>query len=136
VVEERLIEVRVSPASDGFALDGLPADRTRTTSDRIRAALLNTGLLSEAPSVTVHLEPAVVAGPTHDLDLALALATLAHHEIVGAGLGWILATGRLGLDGTVFAPDLSDRPTLAEVVRTLCQTPLVESERMFERDAT
>jgi predicted ATPase with chaperone activity len=137
VVEDRLVEVRISPApSDaGFAIEGLPDDRTRTTADRVRAALLSSGLVAEAPSVALRLEPAVGAGPTSDLDLALALAALAHFGLVGVGLRWIMATGRLGLDGTVFAPGIADRPGLGDVVRTLCHTPVVESEHMFEREA-
>jgi predicted ATPase with chaperone activity len=141
VLVDRLVEVRVAsapgagPGDAGFAIEGLPEDRSCTSADRVRAALLNSGLVSEAPSVTLHLEPAVGAGPTSDLDLALALAALAHCGFVGAGLRWILANGRLGLGGTVFAPGLSDHPALAEVARTLCHTPVVESERTFEREA-
>lgn len=134
VVEDRLVEVRVASETGdaGFAIDGLPDDRTRTTADRVRAALLNSGLVSEAPPVSLNLEPAV-GKATSELDLALALAALAHCGLVGRGLRWILATGRLGLDGAVFTSGLSDHPALADLVRTLCHTPVVESERMFEK---
>ncbi len=64
--------------------------------------------------------------------LGLALAALVAAWVVGAGLRWILGAGRLGLDGTVHARDVSEPPTLREVADRLCQTPLLASERMFE----
>ncbi len=135
VVEDRLIELRVEPATGGFGfrIEGLPEDRTRTTADRVRAALLNSGLVREAPAVAIRLEPLIRAGTSSDLDLALALAALAGLGVIGAGLRWILATGRLGLDGTVHARELAERRTLAEVVHSLCHTPMLGFEHMFER---
>ena len=134
VVEDRLIELRVEAATSGVGIrvDGLPENRKRTTADRVRAALVNSGLVREAPPVAIRLEPPVRTGTTSGLDLAVALAVLAQAGGLGSGLGWILATGRLGLDGTVHAPGLADRPTLADVVGSLCQTPMLGFEHMFE----
>ncbi|MGH2554394.1 MAG: magnesium chelatase domain-containing protein, partial [Actinomycetota bacterium] len=134
VVEDRLIEVQAeSAAADGgFRIDGLPENRTRTTADRVRAALINARLLEEAPPMTIRLEPVVRGLRTSELDLAIALAVLVQAGGIGANLQWILATGRLGLDGEVLAPGLGDRLSLADVAETLCHTPVVESELMFE----
>ncbi len=134
VVEDRLIELRVEPlvSEGGLQITGLPERITRTTADRVRAALLNSGLLPESPPVAIHLEPTVQPGATSDLDLALALAVLIQAGMIGAGLRWVLAIGRLGLDGAVHA-GLPERATLADVVRSLCRTRVVESERMFGR---
>lgn len=138
VVEDRLIELRVEPATSGVGIriEGLPGDRTRTTADRVRAALVNCGLVPGAPPVAVRLEPPLRAGTTSGLDLAVALAGLAQAGVLGSGLGWILATGRLGLDGRVHAPGLADGLTLADVVGSLCQTPVLGSEHMFESEST
>lgn len=138
VVQERLIELRVAPATRhaGIQIVGLPAGRTRTTGDRVRAALLNSGLVREAPSVTISLEPGVQCGTTSDLDLAIALASLTQIRTVGAGLRWILATGRLGLDATIHRHGMPDRPSLVDIVELLCRTPVVESEHMFGRGGT
>ncbi len=134
VVGDRLIELRAEPATSGAGIrvEGLPEERTRTTADRVRAALVNSGLVRDVPPVAIRLEPPVRAGTTSDLDLALALAVLAGVGVIGSGLGWILATGRLGLDGTVHARGLTARTTLAGVVGSLCQTPVLGFEHMFE----
>ncbi|MBI2237328.1 MAG: hypothetical protein HYU54_02220 [Actinobacteria bacterium] len=138
VVGDRLIELRVEPAPSGVGIrvEGLPEERTRTTADRVRAALLNSGLVGNVPPMAIRLEPPVRARTTSDLDLALALAVLAGDGVIGSGLGWILATGRLGLDGTVHARGLTARTTLAGVAGSLCQTPMLGFEHMFEEGKT
>jgi predicted ATPase with chaperone activity len=136
LVDDRLIELRVEPLSgeDAMRILGLSDKRARTTADRVRAALINSGLVQEAPPLTIRLEPPVLAGTTSDLDIAIALAALARVGQLGAGLRWILATGRLGLDGTVHARKLAERTSLADVVGSLCHTPVVGFEHMFERE--
>jgi predicted ATPase with chaperone activity len=130
LVEDRLIEVRSEPGA-AFQILGLPEDRSRTTSDRVRAALLNSGLVVEVPSVVIHVQPELRHGPTSDLDLPVALGCLELTDLLG--LPWILARGRLGLDGRVVVPDLVERITLADVLERLCHTPLLGFEHMFER---
>jgi magnesium chelatase family protein len=137
VVQDRLIEVLVEPAFGvpGIRILGLPENRTRTTAERVRAALFNSGLVEEEPSVAIRLEPALRGRSSSELDLPIALAVLAQVGGTGAMLRWILANGRLGLDGEVLAVGLSDRLSLADVARELCRTPVVESERMFEDES-
>ena len=134
VVEDRLIEVLAESAADGIRIVGLPEDRMRTTADRVRAALVNSGMVPSAPSISIRLEPPLSTGPTSDLDLPLALVALAHAGVVGAGLRWVMAAGRLGLDGAVYAEGLVGRITLAEVGESACQTLAVASEHVFEGD--
>ncbi len=134
VVENRLIEVCVSRKADqgGLQIEGLPEDRTRTTADRIRAAVVNSGIAAEVPAVAVRLEPPLSGGRTSNLDLVIALGILARRDLLGARLRWIVADGRLGLDGTIYAEDVTEPLMLREVVQSFaCQTPLVESEHMF-----
>ncbi|MGH2654418.1 MAG: magnesium chelatase domain-containing protein [Actinomycetota bacterium] len=135
-VQNRLVEVRATPgpAGAGLRIDGLPADRGRTTADRVRAALINAGIVAEVPAGVVWLEPAIRTGPTGELDLAVAMAVLASAGLVGGGLRWMLAAGRLRPDGEVWG--VQKRLTLREVVEGLCQTPLVASEQMFEKDGS
>jgi predicted ATPase with chaperone activity len=132
-VGDRLIELVAEPAG-AFGVVGLPDDRARTTADRVRAAMVNSGLLGEAPSVSVRLDPPVRSGPTWNLDLAVALASLASTGLVGRRVRWILASGRLGLDGAVLAPGLEEQVPLAEVVHRFCHTPLLGSEHVFEQE--
>ena len=133
VVDDRLFEVvAIRAADDGLEIEGLPEDRRRTTKDRVRAALINSQLLENVLGLRLCLKPSVTASPTSDLDLPLALAILLSVGVLGDGLRSILATGRLGLDGSVFAHDLPQATTLQDVVAHLCHTPLVESEHMLE----
>jgi len=136
LVDDRLIDLRVEPLAGeaGMRILGLSDKRARTTADRVRAAMVNSGLMQEAPGLTIRLEPSVPAGTTSDLDLAIALAALARVGQLGAGLRWILAIGRLGLDGTVHSRGLSERTSLPDVVGSLCHTPVVGFEHMFERE--
>lgn len=130
-LDDRLVEAAPEPA-DAFRVIGLSAACARTTADRVRAALINSGLVSEAPPVAVRLEPAVIAPQGH-LDVAVALAALASMSRLGSRVGWIFATGRLGLDGTVWGPGLDECLPLDEIVSS-CQTPLLGFELMFEGD--
>jgi predicted ATPase with chaperone activity len=133
VVEDRLIEVRADRGSDrrGMLILGLPAERAGTTADRVRAALLNSGLVQHVPDAVIRLDPPAPTGATSDLDLALALAFLVRFGLVGAGLRWLLATGRLGLDGTVYTSGHVEESTLSRVVESLSDSSAT-IEHMFE----
>ncbi len=115
-VDDRLVEVVVEP-SDHLRVEGLPERRARTTVDRVRSAVVTSGLVEEVPACALSLVPALRSGPTCDLDLALALAVLVRAEVVPERLGWVFATGRLGLDGRVFAEGLIEPVGLGDVVR-------------------
>jgi magnesium chelatase family protein len=116
LADSRLVEVHASPGTP--FIHGLPPERVRTTRDRIRAALINTGLVRELPRVTVRLAPST-SGTTHELDLAIALAILVEAGIAGSGLRWIFATGRLGPDGRVFSTFLEEPGSSVTVVTVL-----------------
>lgn len=137
-VEDRLIEIRVEPvgAAGGLLIEGLPDDRARSTRDRVRAALVNQDLMHDLPPLVLRLEPLALGPATCDLDLPIALALLVRAGVIDSDVRWIFATGRLGLDGSVFAPEVPERTTLGDVVDSLCRTPGVESERMLEGEET
>src|SRR5436190_21929215 len=90
-VGDRLVEVRVAPGplEVGFRIVGLPRDRARTTADRVRAAMVNSGVAPDVPPSQLLLEPCLAHGPTALLDLPIALAALACVGVVDAGLGWV-----------------------------------------------
>lgn len=109
MVEDRLIELRIEPGDGcGPTVVGLPHDRVRSTVDRVRAALVNAGIVQEAPGVVVRLDPPLEGGPTWELDLPIAVAWLAARGRVDPGIRWVMATGRLGLDGRVWSEDLEE----------------------------
>ncbi|MEO8424648.1 MAG: magnesium chelatase domain-containing protein [Actinomycetota bacterium] len=101
-VDDRLIELRAEPggAGSGIHIEGLPHGRARTTGDRVRAAIVNSGLLPREPAGVIRLDPPIAVGATSDLDLPIALAALAQLGVIRQ-VGWIFAGGRLGLDGRI-----------------------------------
>lgn len=98
------VEAHVSSGLPGFSIVGLPDTACREARDRVRAALLSSGLQWPQKRVTVNLAPSGIRKAGSGLDLAIALALLvadgqlAHDCLKGLG-----AVGELGLDGTVRA---------------------------------
>lgn len=116
VAGDRLVEIVVEPGDEGVVVNGLPAARCRTVSDRVQAAIANSGLGVKAAAVRA--EPCLHEGEaTAALDLPIALALLSWDA--PAGSDWVMAAGRLGLDGRIHAPDLREPVWLGDVVRSL-----------------
>ncbi|WP_424211551.1 YifB family Mg chelatase-like AAA ATPase [Streptomyces sp. BI20] len=103
-VEGVLVEVQadLEPGVAAFTLVGLP-DKTLTESrDRVRAALVNSGVPWPQKKLTVGLSPASVPKSGAGFDLAIAGAVLAAAEHVDPrGLVDLVLIGELGLDGRV-----------------------------------
>jgi len=97
-----LVEVHVSNGLPGFAVVGLPDAACREARDRVRAALLSSGLPWPLRRVTVNLAPSGVRKTGAGLDLPIAVGLLvATGELdptAVAGCGFV---GELGLDGTI-----------------------------------
>jgi magnesium chelatase family protein len=96
------VEVHVSNGLPGFTVVGLPDAACRESRDRVRAALLSSGLTWPLRRVTVNLAPTGLRKGGAGLDLAIAVALLVAAgqlpaEAV-AGCGFV---GELGLDGSV-----------------------------------
>jgi magnesium chelatase family protein len=72
---EVTVEVDVRSGLPGFAVVGLPDAAVREARERVRAAILNSGLEFPLKRLTANLAPAHVrkAGPSFDLALAMAL---------------------------------------------------------------
>ena len=96
------VEVHVSNGLPGFHIVGLPDAACRESRDRVRAALLSSGLPWPQKRVTVNLAPSSVRKGGAGLDLAIAIGLLVAAEELDAevieGHAFI---GEVGLDGTV-----------------------------------
>jgi len=94
------VQATVAVGAQGFAIIGVPADRTREMRDRVRAAILNSGLAWPTGSIIVSLSSPSLFRRGCGLDLPIAVAILTAADTIPAGP----ATGRvfaaeLGLDG-------------------------------------
>ena len=96
------IEVHVSNGLPGFTLVGLPDAACRESRDRVRAALLSSGLTWPLKRVTVNLAPSGIrkGGPGLDLPIAVALMVAAG-DLAPELVANTAFVGELGLDGSL-----------------------------------
>ena len=96
------IEVHVSNGLPGFTVVGLPDAACRESRDRVRAALLSSGLSWPLRRVTVNLAPSGVRKGGAGLDLPIAIGLLvAMGQLPGDRISDCGFLGELGLDGSV-----------------------------------
>lgn len=115
------VEAHVSSGLPGFSIVGLPDAACREARDRVRAALLSSGLKWPQKRVTVNLAPSGVRKVGSGLDIAIALALLVADDQLGAEcLEGFAAVGELGLDGTV-----RDVPGIVPAVDAVTGTELI-----------
>lgn len=85
-----------------FFLVGLPDAAVKESSERIRAALLNTGYKYPRNQITVNMAPADIRKEGSAYDLPIAIGILAAGDIVSTDkLSRYLIMGELGLDGNL-----------------------------------
>ena len=94
------VQVQIAPGMPAFILVGLPDKAVRESGERVRAALVASGLGLPPKRITINLAPADLPkeGSHYDLPIALALMA-ALGAIPQDGLDGFLALGELGLDG-------------------------------------
>lgn len=96
------VEVHISNGLPGYTVVGLPDAAVRESRDRVRAALLSSGLPWPQRRVTVNLAPGAIPKSGTGLDLAFAAGVLLAGGFLPAdsldGTGVI---GELGLDGSI-----------------------------------
>lgn len=98
------VEVHVSAGLPGYHVVGLPDAAVRESRERVRAALLSSGLEWPQQRITVNLAPGGLRKTGSGLELAVALGVLLARDGLPAGaLDGIGVLGELGLDGTVRA---------------------------------
>ncbi|MEA2932425.1 MAG: magnesium chelatase family protein [Actinomycetota bacterium] len=96
------VEVHVSSGLPGFTLVGHPDPVCREARDRVRAALLSSGLPWPTKRVTVNLAPGMLrkVGPGLDLPIAVGLL-VATGELEPEAVAGCAFVGELGLDGSL-----------------------------------
>ncbi len=96
------VEVHVSTGLPGYTFVGLPDTAVRESRDRVRAALLSSGLSWPQRRVTVNLAPSGVRKSGAGLDLPFAVGLMTATDELPAGvLDGVGVIGELGLDGSL-----------------------------------
>jgi magnesium chelatase family protein len=96
------VEVHVSNGLPGFTVVGLPDAAVRESRDRVRAALLSSGLSWPLRRVTVNLAPSGMKKGGAGLDLPIAVGVLVASGVIDpARVEGLAFVGELGLDGSL-----------------------------------
>jgi magnesium chelatase family protein len=95
------VEIDISRGLPSQTIVGLPDAAVRESSERVRAAIVNSGLIHPRARLTVNLAPADLRkeGPAYDLPIAVGI--LLATEQVSADLTEAGLIGELSLDGEV-----------------------------------
>ena len=98
------VQVQVAPGLPAFNIVGLPDKAVSEAKERVRAALVASGLALPARRITVNLAPADLPKEGSHYDLPIALGLMA---AIGAiphdALNGFTVLGELGLDGSIAA---------------------------------
>ncbi len=96
------VQVQVSPGAVVFTLVGLPDKAVAESRERVRAALIASGLALPAKRITVNLAPADLPKEGSHYDLSIALGVMAAIGAIPAdALEGFTVLGELALDGTL-----------------------------------
>src|SRR5678816_3738425 len=96
------VQVQVAPGLPAFNIVGLPDKAVSEAKERVRAALVASGLALPARRITINLAPADLPkeGSHYDLPIALglmgAMGAMPHDALAG-----FTVLGELGLDGSI-----------------------------------
>jgi magnesium chelatase family protein len=96
------VQVHIGRQQEAFRLSGLPDTAVREAKDRVRAAVVSTGVRFPNRTVTVNLAPADLPKAGTDFDLPIALGVLAAGGDIRS-LAPAVSVGELALDGSVRA---------------------------------
>jgi magnesium chelatase family protein len=105
-VEARAVDVQVqiAPGMPAFNLVGLPDKAVSEARERVRAALIASGLALPPKRITVNLAPADLPKEGSHFDLPIALGLMAAVGAIPAeALQGFTVLGELGLDGSIAA---------------------------------
>ena len=115
------VEATVGPGIPGFTVDGIHPFDHRETRDRVRAALLSSGLAWPMGQITVRVvEPAPER--TADLDLEIALSVLQASGQLPEDADTTGLRGELRLDGSIREEATTDATNLRQLVDSLKAT--------------
>ena len=94
------VQVQVAPGLPHFAMVGLPDKAVSEAKERVRAALVASGLALPARRITVNLAPAELPKESGRFDLPIALGILAaSHQLEADGFSKYEFAGELSLTG-------------------------------------
>jgi magnesium chelatase family protein len=97
-----LVEVHVGQGLPAFSVVGLPDEVCREARDRVRAALVSSGVAWPQKRLTVNLAPSGLRKGGAGLDLPIAVGLLVATEVVPAtAIAGLAFVGELGLDGSL-----------------------------------
>ncbi|RYD94077.1 MAG: ATP-binding protein, partial [Sphingomonadales bacterium] len=98
------VQVQVAPGLPAFTIVGLPDKAVSEARERVRSALIASGLALPARRITVNMAPADLPkeGSHYDLPIALGLMA-AIGAIPSDALNGFTVLGELGLDGSIAA---------------------------------
>src|SRR5262249_39615959 len=98
------VQVQVAPGLPAFNVVGLPDKAVSEARERVRSALIASGLALPARRITVNLAPADVPKEGSHYDLPIALGLMAAIGAIPAdALAGFTVLGGLGLDGSIAA---------------------------------
>src|SRR6187431_117449 len=98
------VQVQVAPGLPAFAIVGLPDKAVAESRERVRSALIASGLALPPKRITVNLSPADLPKEGSHYDLPIALGLLGAMGVIDAEtLSQHLVVGELGLDGRIMA---------------------------------
>jgi magnesium chelatase family protein len=101
-IEARAVDVQVAPGLPAFNVVGLPDKAVSEARERVRAALIASGLALPARRITVNMAPADMPKEGSHYDLPIALGLMA---AIGAippdAINGFTVLGELGLDGSI-----------------------------------
>lgn len=96
------VQADLEPGVAAFTLVGLPDKSLTESRDRVRAAVVNSGVPWPQKKLTVGLSPASVPKGGSGFDIAVACAVLAAAECIDPRqIASVVMIGELGLDGRV-----------------------------------
>src|SRR6201988_5547315 len=96
------VQVQVAPGLPAFNVGGLPDKAVSEARERVRSALIASGLALPARRITVNLAPADVPKEGSHYDLPIALGLMAGiGAIPSDALTGFTVLGELGLDGSI-----------------------------------
>jgi len=96
------VQVQVAPGLPHFAMVALPDKAVSEAKERVRAALVASGLALPARRITVNLAPADLPKEGSHYDLPIALGLMAEiGAIPSDAIAGMTVVGELGLDGSI-----------------------------------
>jgi magnesium chelatase family protein len=96
------VQVQVAPALPAFNIVGLPDKAVSEAKERVRSALIASGLALPARRITINLAPADLPKEGSHYDLPIALGLMAAIGAISAdALAGFTVLGELGLDGSL-----------------------------------